>query len=203
MTSRYFLNSTFSNINQKKISNLVIDVRENSGGNTELSEELMQYISPVSFRSFDTSLVKISEELIRVYSIDTSQYKSGSLIKEPNEMIPLRVNKLRFTGNSYILTSGYTFSTALDFTAMVRCFNVGKIIGAETGGRTVSFGSPHNFILPETGIEMKVSCKKFINACGVDNKRGIIPDNIVEGSIQDDINGVDKAFEFIISEISK
>lgn len=200
-----FLNSTFSKIKQKNIDNIIIDLRENSGGNTDLSEELMQYISPVSFRSFDTSYFKVSEELIRAYSFlkDTSKYKSGSIRVYPKELIPLRENELRFKGKSYILTSAYTFSTALDFTAMIRCFKVGKIIGSETGGRTVSFGSPHNFLLPETGIEMKVSCKKFINACGVESKRGLIPDQVIENSIQDDINGIDKALEFIITEIKE
>ena len=198
-----FLEYSFSEMKTKNIDNLIIDIRRNSGGNTNVSEELMQYISNVNFRSFDTSLVKISNELIRAYSLDTSKYKPGTFVLESNEMIPLRENPLRFKGNIYVLTSGYTFSTALDFVAMIRCYNIGKIVGTETGGKTVSYGSPHNFTLSNTGVEMKVSCKRFVNACGLDNNRGIIPDYIIENTIDDDIKGKDNALEYAMSNICK
>ena len=198
-----FFTSTFGEIRKENINNIIIDLRGNQGGNEEVSLELMQYLSPVDFRSFDTIKVKISRERINRLSIDTTIYTPGSLVLEKNSMTPLRNNDLHYNGKCYLLTSGYTFSCALDFAAMFRCYNIGEIVGTETGGKTVSFGAPRNFILPETGLEMKVSQKRFFNVCGEESKRGLIPDHKVENSIQDDINGIDRALEFILSKIDK
>jgi len=197
-----FFTSTFGEIRKENINNIIIDLRGNQGGNEEVSLELMRYLSPVDFRSYDTITVKMSRERIRRYSYG-KRFIPGSLVFEKNSMTPLRNNDLHYNGKCYLLTSGYTFSTALDFAAMFRCYNVGEIVGTETGGKTVSFGAPCNFILPETGLEMKVSQKRFFNVCGEESKRGLIPDHVVENSIQDDINGRDRALEFILSKIDK
>jgi Peptidase family S41 len=195
-----FLRSTFREIEQRGITNLIIDIRKNAGGRTDLAEEMMQYISAGEFHVFDSSKIKISDELISLYSIDTEKFAPGSLVEEmEGEETPLRENPYRFEGQCRILTGGYTFSTALDFAAMIRCFGVGELVGTETGGRTVSYGSPHGFTMPTTGLHLKVSRKKFINACGVDSERGLIPEHLVENSIKDDIQGVDRALEKAIN----
>lgn len=48
---------------------------------------------------------------------------------------------------------------------------------------------------------MGVSYKKFYNACGVDNRRGVIPDYIVENSFEDEQQGVDRVLEFTLELI--
>jgi Peptidase family S41 len=197
-----FLAKTFKTIQQENIKHLIIDIRQNSGGSTSLAEELMQYISPTEFKPFEVSLLKISKDLISRHNIDTTKFKPGTLVDEGYTMDELRENPLRFNGEVFVLTSGYTFSTALDFAAMVRCFNVGTIVGTETGGRTASFGSPQSFKLPETGVEMKVSRKKFLNPCGEESDHGIIPDHVVENSISDDMEEVDQTLAYTVSLIN-
>lgn len=198
---KIFLKSTFHEIKQNDINHLIIDIRNNGGGSSSVSEELMQYISPVEYTTFDTSLLKISNYLIAKYSMDTTKYVRGSLYSEKRDKIPIRDNPLHFNGTCYILTSGYCFSTSLDFPAMVRYYNAGLIVGSETGGRTVSFGSPATVTLPETGIILKVSRKKFVNVGGAKSDRGLIPDHVVVNSIMDDINGVDSVLDSTISLI--
>lgn len=198
---KIFMNSTFGNIKQDGINDLVIDIRKNSGGLTSVSKELMQYISPVEYTLFDSSLVKISNYLISRSSVDTSIFKPGSIVDEELASVTLNKNPLRFNGNCYVLTSNYCFSTALDFSAMVRCFNAGIIIGQETGGKTISYGSPTKVTLPETGIIIKVSCKKFVNPCASISEKGLIPDQIIENSIEDNIAGFDRVLDYTISLI--
>ena len=198
---RVFLTTAFGSIKQNEIDNLIIDIRTSGGGASSVSEELMQYISPVAYTTFDTSLLKVSQYLIARYSLDTTKYIPGTLYHEQRDKIPLRDNPLHFKGNCYVLVSGYCFSTALDFPAMVRHFKAGKIVGSETGGRTVSFGSPTSVSLPETGIILSISRKKFVNAGGEKSDRGLIPDYIVENTIEDDIKGIDSGLDSTISLI--
>ena len=174
------------------------------GGSTGLSENLMQYIADRDFRSFELSLLKISKDLTTRYKVDTEKYKIGSLVDEEYELTPLEENPLRFDGQVFVLTSGKCFSTALDFPAMVRCFDVGVLIGSETGGRTESFGSPQGMVtMPETGIAFKVSRKQFVNPCPTEEKTGLVPDYIVENTISDDINSFDRVLDFTLSLINK
>jgi len=193
-----FLAETFEAIDRQNVRNLIIDIRGNSGGSTKLAAELMQYISPVDFNVFDASVIKISDELISAYSLDTSEFERGSMFEESCEPESLRDNPLRYDGRCYVLTSGFTFSTALDFAAMVRCFDVGEIVGTDTGGKTISYGSPHHFELPATGIKMKVSIKSFVNACGADNTGVIRPDHVVANTVEDDMYGIDRVLEYAI-----
>ena len=197
---KLFMNDTFEKIKENKINDIIIDIRKSSGGDTRVANEFMQYLSQFNFFPFETGLLKISNYLIeRNPDLDTTKYAPHSLaIDENHDTIALRENPLRFAGNIYVLTSGYTFSTALDFTQMVRCFTNGKIIGSETGGRTISFGSPVSVSLPETGIDIKISQKKFVNPCGIPSDRGLIPDYEVVNTIEDDIKDIDRALDFTI-----
>lgn len=196
--------TSFSKIRATEVSNLIIDIRNCEGGSTGLSENLMQYIAHRDFRSFELSLLKISKDLTTRYKVDTEKYKIGSLVDEEYELTPLEENPLRFDGQVFVLTSGACFSTALDFPAMVRCFDAGVLIGSETGGRTESFGSPQGMVtMPETGIAFKVSRKQFVNPCPTEEKTGLIPDYIVENTILDDINNFDRVLDFTLSLINE
>ncbi len=197
------LADSFGEIQEKGISDLIIDLRNNRGGATNLSEELMQYVARSDFRSFDLSLIKISNDLHARITVNIDKYPIGTLVDEELDMVPLRDNPLRFAGNVYVLTSGSCFSTALDFPAMIRCYEAGLLIGTETGGRTASFGSPQGVSMPETGIQIKVSRKQFINPCDTQTDSGLIPDYVVENTITDDINQTDRALEFAIELIGK
>jgi len=197
-----FLRETFAEIQQQGVDKLIIDLRENFGGSTSAAVELMQYISAREFRVFDAAHVKISDELIAAYSLDPAEFEPGTMYEETYEMQRLRDEPLRFDGRCCALVGGATFSTALDFAAMVRCFDVGEIIGGDTGGRTVSFGSPHQIELPELGLQLKVSIKSFVNACGAENAGVIRPDHVISATVEDDLNGVDPALSYAKSRLA-
>lgn len=204
---KVFLDSTFTLIKAQGVKYLILDVRRNSGGNSSLGDELLQYISSSDFRMFDSCFIKISNELNnKKYFdwIDSSKRIVGEIYKSSDtSKVGLRYNPLRFTGKSYLLVSGNTFSSASKFASAFHCYKVGEIIGTETGGKTVSFGDLYSFALPNTKFDMGVSYKKFYGACGVDDGRGVIPDYVVESSIEDDHKGVDRVMEFTIDLIKK
>lgn len=200
-----FLDSTFKSIKAENVKSLIIDIRKNGGGSSSLGDELMQYISKSNFRQFDLACVKISSELVNkgiLNWVDTSKRKIGTLYSFiDTSKIMLRDNPSRFDGQSYLLIGGKTFSSATNFASTFQCYGVGKIIGTETGGLTACFGDVYTFELPNTKLDMGVSYKKFINACGIYNKRGVIPDFIVDNSFEDDQKKVDRVLEFTIDLI--
>lgn len=204
---KFFLDTTFKSIKAGNVKELIIDIRKNGGGNSSLGDELMQYISKTDFRMADSCTIKISKELInkKQYSwIDSTKRVIGSLYNSRDtSKTKLRENPLRFKGKSYLLTGNNTFSSATMFACSFQCYNVGKIIGTETGGLTACFGDVYTFELPNTRLDVGVSWKKFYNACGVDNRRGVIPDYIIENSFEDEKNGIDRVLEFTLDLINK
>jgi len=185
-----FLDSTFSLIKEKNIKSLIVDLRQNGGGNSRLGDELFQYISPVPFQQFGMADVKMSPTLKRIFNDTISEpglktYK-GSL----NELVD---NEKRFTGNTYLLTSNHTFSSAADFAWTFHHFGMGKIIGEETGGLIVSFGDVAGSKVPNTGIGFGTSWKKFYGY-GADDSymHGVRPDYEVKA---------DRALDYAIDMI--
>jgi hypothetical protein len=196
-----FLKETFETVKRRSISHLIIDVRANGGGNSALGDELMQYISGRPFRMFDRTLIKVSNEVLPwiLEWKDSTQREAGSVYETPEPpLTPLRQNPLRFAGDCILLTGTHTFSSAAAFASAFRCFHVGKIVGEETGGITVCYGDVYGFTLPHTGFGFGVSWKKFRNACGVDNRRGVIPDYTIESDVSKESRGKDTVLEFAV-----
>jgi C-terminal processing protease CtpA/Prc len=202
---KVFLKNTFTEIKNKQIKNLIIDIRKNGGGNSSLGDELLQYISKTNFRQYDSCFIKVSDELLNNYTekvsshwIDSIKPSIGKVYSIADTMKNILVpNSLRYDGNTYLLTSGYTFSSATDFASAFKCYRVGKIIGTETGGLTVGYGDIYSFTLPETKLSIMIPCKKWVTACGYNNHKGVVPDYLVEESQNSNDNVLNYAFELI------
>lgn len=196
-----FLKDAFQALQSKGIPHLIVDIRENGGGNSSLDDEFMQYISRKPFRMFDRIEIKVSKEVQSRYPdwTDFTNRQAGTGYESPELLLaPLRPNPLRFAGECILLTGRRTFSSASVFASAFRCSAVGVIVGAETGGITVGYGDVFDFTLPRTKFGFGVSWKRFTNACGVDNRRGVMPDYPVESSFADERDGRDRVLEFAL-----
>jgi hypothetical protein len=194
-----FLRVSFGTMKERGISRLIIDIRENGGGNSSLDDEFMQYISGTPFRIFEKATIKVSEEVLSWHRdwIDSAKQVAGITYETPDiDLTPLRENPLRFSGDCILLTGRGTFSSAAAFASAFRCYHAGLIVGEETGGITVCYGDLFTFTLPRTGFGFGVSRKKFVNACGVDDRRGVIPDYTVGSSVDDERSGRDAVLDF-------
>lgn len=192
-----FLDSSFSVIKNKDINNLIIDLRGNFGGNPALGDALFQYISKVPFQQNGKFSIKISDrykEVQKQYYRKKCLMKNGVFYYSQGKLNRLKRNKLRYTGDVYVLQDYGTYSAASNFTWTFKYFNMGKIIGTETGGLAVSFTDITVFELPYTKIKCGVSYKKAYNYNATDkDMHGTIPDYYVPS---------EKALDFTINLIS-
>lgn len=173
---RNFLDSVFKEIEENQINNLIIDIRQNGGGLESLVWDLFQYISSVPFQTAGQSINKVSETVKETYDLEeeTGIYVFG------NDLISLRENSLRFSGNCYLLTSNFTFSSAKALAWGFQYFNMGTIVGEETGGMIIGYGNVFNTHLPNTKLPYGVSrWKYYCYGAKEDQKHGVIPDIIV------------------------
>ncbi len=76
--------------------------------------------------------------------------------------VPLRpdTNSLRFTGDVFLLINEGTFSSATMLAATIKDYELGTLVGEETGGLASNFGEVYSFALPNTRLVATVSCKR-------------------------------------------
>ena len=111
---REVLREMFTEIKEKNIENLAIDLRGNGGGDTYVINELFKYL-PV-----DTYYQGYNFRKIRWNFLTFDQ---GGVTKNK------RNTELEFDGNLYVLTDEASFSAAMTFAEMIVDNGLGKVIG--------------------------------------------------------------------------
>jgi hypothetical protein len=214
-----FIKSTFAGIKKDQIKHLIIDVRNNSGGDSQLGDDLFDYITSKPYRQEESEEIKTSREMKQQFRQKYWKWymyfaypifpfhpygrayilkRNGSITTWDN--MDLRTPKgvqNKFKGKTYLLTSRQTFSSANMLAAAFKCYSMGTIIGEETGEPLTNFGDVIFFVLPNTKLLARCSHKKIVLACGSDCTNGVIPDIEIIPSDEDILIGRDAAVEYI------
>ncbi len=186
-----FFRSSFKQIEKSNLKNVVIDLRQNSGGNILSSTNLTQYLVDKPFKIADT-VAAISRKFAYRRHIKPwflywlSMRVTGRRMKDNRihfryfEQHYFRPKKRHhFNGNIYLVTGGYTFSAATLITgALIYQENV-IVVGEETGGGAYGNTAMHLpvIVLPNTKVRVTLPLYRIvINKSLPKNGRGIMPD---------------------------
>jgi C-terminal processing protease CtpA/Prc len=175
---------------------LVLDVRENDGGN---SNEGYRVLAALADRPFATS------------GWTTRQYRpafrswgrrEGRHVAAPDTVAPgagLPPGAPRFAGPVVVLTSPRTYSAAEDFLAAFRGLRRGRVVGEATGGST---GNPVAFALPGGGFA-RVCSKHDVGPDGTEFVGvGLRPDVAVPATVADLRAGRDAALAAAVAALA-
>lgn len=158
-----FADSMFLALREKNITNLIIDLRNNGGGNSAVGDVLFRYISPKPFLQMGKALMRITPTTLRLQG--KQQPAPGWYFYNSEEngklIAPLTPEEGHYEGNVYLLISHHTFSSAGSFAWAFKHFNMGTVIGEESGGMNVSFGDILYYKLPVSGLYCTISFKRF------------------------------------------
>lgn len=176
-----FADSMFSDLRRKRITNLIIDIRNNSGGDSDVGDVLLKYISDKPFTQFDRMFVKITPETVKLTG-DTTMVPGLFLIETDTASMqkPLTPEQGHYDGKVYLLISNRTYSSASSFAWIFKQLGMGKVIGEETGGMSVSYGDVVTYTLPISKLPCIISYKRFWKY-GADEEdiHGVMPDKEV------------------------
>lgn len=189
------LERMFKEINEKNIEKLIIDIRDNGGGNSRLGDLLISYIYDKPFYLFSRTDVKVSKQIIeRDNWGDVSQI--GETVTYDGSPIYNADMENRFNGRICVLTNRYTFSSAADFAVTIKDFNIGRLIGEETGGLATCYGDVYHFSLPNSNLNCGVSYKYFVRPNKDEASNGITPHHEVKQSLDDLASNNDTVLDF-------
>ncbi|WP_153796004.1 S41 family peptidase [Foetidibacter luteolus] len=189
---RRFFRRSFKTLRQQNIQNLVIDLRENGGGNIGNSINLQKYLSATPFRVADTVAapsrnLKYKKYLHPAWIYWFAMHFTGR--RDDDGRIHYRwyerhlfspKEKNHFNGQVYLVQGGYTFSAATMLVSGLKGQPNVTVVGEETGGG--SYGNSAVYLpeitLPNSRIRVTMPVYRVvINEKAIGTKgRGILPD---------------------------
>jgi hypothetical protein len=213
------LRSIMNSISHSSCRNLIVDIRNNPGGNDAYST-LFSMLADNPFKNGLGSMVKSNNrynflKYVPSYSgIDTvvlfgdykkiidrkGYYSFNTRLDKPDE-------KIHFSGNVYVLTNERSYSASTLFAALVHKYKRGTLIGRETGTCYYQMNAykSANVRLNNSGLELLIPLTKIIFDDQPDPSipwgHGVIPNHIIGWTYDEYLNNSDPILDYTLKLI--
>ena len=213
-----FISNSFEKIEKLKITDLIIDIRKNTGGTEGNEDFLFSFLMNKSYNKYkyvEASIFNFQNYINYTYEDDwiktekdlKSEHKinsEGRFLRKKDIEKQEPIKETTFSGNVYILTSSSTYSGAAEFSSLMREHTNAIFIGEEVGGgyfgNTSGYGL--DLILPNTEIKIHIPILQFVLDVekGIFG-RGVIPDFKITQTIKEHLSGIDAEMKFAKNKI--
>ena len=169
-----FVDDAFDQIRRAGVRNLILDLRDNTGGDPVCTTHLLSYLEPFPVPYF-----------ARVYPGGYEPFAK-----------PISRAPGAFTGRLFILVNGRCFSSTGHLCALLKYHKVGTFIGTETGGTYECNDASQEIHLRNTRLRLFVPRMTFTAAVrDMPRYAGVLPDIAVEPRVADYLAGKDPVKE--------
>jgi hypothetical protein len=189
-----FTRDAFTTIRDAKVRTLIIDVRENTGGNDDMWKAgLLPYIADKPFRNASSYVKKV------IAGRASGLEKVGEVVHGFGDtwVQPDLNNPLRFSGKTYVLVGSITYSSAVVFSNVVQDFGFAQLAGAGGYARSRQTGGVRNIKLPNTGLEMTIPFFAIDRPSGEREPALVHPDIVLPDSPFDRMVTVNALLEYV------
>lgn len=221
-----FLETTFERIRAERITGLIVDLRNNGGGDSQLGDDLLAYLNAKPYRMAARKEWRASDDYRaflltrlspwirwlpltwvhpmgrRLFGAETGEsvvFESELEEPEPDDDMPDR-----FHGPCVFLIGPRTFSSALMLADAVATYDLATVMGEETSECPTGYGEVMGFALPNSQLTVQVSSARFVRASGDEKDLGgVRPDIEVRQDAEDLRRGIDTALERARSYVSE
>lgn len=190
---RYFLEAAFKVAKERGAKRLILDLRNNSGGNSAWCDEFLRYLVR------EPRSLYLYQGWESAYPGPNARRASGTIRVEPV------TNGLGFAGELFVLTGPRTFSSATFFAVAVKDNGLGLLVGEPCGNTSIRYGFMATpIVLPRSGRSFATT--KYVWGRAKPGVLGagpllIEPDLSAAPSFADYLAGRDPAFERLAKEV--
>ena len=226
---RKFLAAAFAELRTKNVKNLIVDLRGNGGGDTDLGFELSKYLAKKELPNYlagrrlvrnvlpqndllkylDTYSDELKNNLKNGLSADLyKKAENGYFEILPNAGVtdypPVRPYQNNFTGRTFIISDASNASAAFQFLEYAQENRLGTIVGQPTGGNKqgINGGNYYFLYLPNSKIEIDIPVY-FQAPLSAKSDEGVVPDVAVKRAPADVGNNFDREMAAIKDLIGK
>lgn len=215
----------FKIINEHKVKNLVLDLRNNGGGRLADSYQLFSYLVPkqskflgeqeiVSSGAFRRAIVDVFPKYVRpfAYPISLISYFITSKNGENQSYIKPQLSRIKksdpqniYYGNLYVLINGGSYSASALIASNLKGFNRAYFVGEETGGDANGSvaGLMPNYELPNSHLKLSIGTvylqPNFYHSDVLG--QGICPHKEIRTTLNDRLKNIDPQLNWVIEEV--
>jgi len=196
-----FINESFSSFLEAGTSVLIIDLRNNPGGDSSFSDPMISWIADQPFRFASRFLVRSSDEAAASNQArldsnpDAAESVSGRYAEafaatprgedfdfdiayaEPRE-------GARFEGDVYVMVNRNSYSNAVNTASIFKDYGWAKIVGEPTADFATTYGAMEHFTLPHSGLLVDFPKAHIIRPSGDETPGGVTPDISIDTPIE-------------------
>lgn len=192
-----FIDSSFETFLDANTDALIIDLRQNPGGNSSFSDRMIAWFADEPFRFNSSFSVKSSaqSQASNQARLDqnpaSAEGVSGQLAAAYAEIpygeqfdfsIPFaRPRKgTKFEGQVFALIDRYSYSNAANVAAILQDYGFAVLLGEETSDLATTYGAMETFTLPNSGLTVGYPKALIIRPSGDTSDQGVTPDIAIE-----------------------
>jgi hypothetical protein len=206
-------------LNEKNIPNMIIDLRDNNGGESEVSGQMASWISDHTITVFTNSYLTLNNKPTYLELMDNHFFMKTRFIKSHKQDTlrkiyrfidgkPIAPKKERFKGHVYILVGPFTQSASSLFCSFLTNQDNVTFVGDDTNG-AVNFFWAGNFFsatLPnlKTNFSFGLELLEFRNnSVKTEPVLPLVPDVKISYTIEDRVKKRDLEMEWVKADIQK
>ena len=206
-----FIDQTFTEIKTNKIQNLIVDLRDNTGGSDPYAAYFTSYFFDKPFRYWDRIEVtdaiakEIKGVVLKLYYRKPIQkdnvwlWQKAKHVRDFDFYEEQKPAQNNFSGKTYVLINGFCMSSCADVAAILSFNKKATFIGQETGG---GYQGNTSGMIPDSKVQpfdftLTVPLQKYFNSVDTLKNigRGTMPDHAVNMTINEILKGEDKELQ--------
>lgn len=217
-----FIDQAFQSFTEQKAQAILIDLRDNPGGDNSFSDLMMQWIADKPFKFASTFNVKVSDEFkasneSRLATSKAHQKNKDNTSAQYKKAYDKKQAGIYFEhklptnnpGNKrvnipvFMLINRHSYSNAVFVAAMAQDYHFATILGEETSDLATTYGAMEHFNLTNSGIIVGFPKAFIVRPNGDQTIRGVVPDYIIETPLIESENDpvLNEAINFIEREV--
>jgi hypothetical protein len=191
-----FIDAAFQDFLARDAKILLIDLRNNPGGDNSFSDPMLAWFADRPFRFFSEFKVKVSPEATAANQarLDhdpasaagvSGQYARLYGAASPGDIVDLdlafaqpRAGR-RFEGPVYLLIDRHSYSNTVSVAAIVQDYGLGVVMGEPTSDMATTYGAMETFNLQRTGIVVGFPKAHIVRPNGDRRSHGVDPDIVL------------------------
>jgi hypothetical protein len=214
------LGKIFSSIKANGIKHLIVDVRNNGGGDAVPNQELISYLYDKEFQLFKNITTITNKIEDKKYYKQEGVFWFNTLVswfkleKKANNLYRAKTKGSdtyspkadHYKGKLYILTNGRSFSATGEFVSFIKHHREAVFIGEEVGGNQYqnTSGLSYFITLPNSKLRMFIPTVLWeLNVNIKNDGHGVKPNYIVRNSISEELEHQDAIMNFTLQFIKK
>lgn len=189
-----FVEDATKRLEQKAARALIVDLRQNSGGNTMVGQRLLERVTDKPYTMVAEKHWRVSNEYqARVdYDQEYLDAAPGTTLHYRWQAEAPDVVSPRYHGPVCFLIGPDTQSSAMMLANAVEDYDLGVLIGEPTSSPPNYFGEVHRFELPRSKLGVQASVARFVRANGdASNPNPVQPDIRVVPTLEQWARGED------------